>query len=492
MHSPENGLFVKLSGFVLLLLLIVGGAYVAITAYIQDDYAAEVNQHLYGGIAEHTVAMVTPLVNGEVDTVEIQDIMHSMMVINPSVEVYLLRPNGEIITYVAPNKSVRMERVDLGPLRQFIAAAAHGRRPFVKGDDPRHPERPNIFSAAEIRTESGALEGYVYIILSGEEQQAVTAEHLGGYVRRLGTILFFLSLLVAFGVGLVGLRYLTRHLRAMVEGIQKFRDGDYGSRIDTRRAGDFRTIAETFNQMGERITQHIDEMKSVDRLRRELVANISHDLRTPLAVMQGFAETLLMKEDSMPSTQRIKYLQTILTSANRLGRLISQLFEYSKLETQQVEPQPEAFNVAELAQDVAMKFSLLGEKKEIVVTVDADQNLPLIFADLGLVERVLNNLMDNAIKFTPGGGSVLLRLRPTDRTVEITVSDTGPGIPEEDQPYVFDRYRKSSGGDDSNPGAGLGLTIVKKILELHDQGIQLYSKQEEGTSFTFEMPLASY
>ena len=491
MHSPGNSLFIKLSGFVLLLLIIVGGAYLAITTYIQDDYAAEINQHLYGGIAEHTVAMVTPLVNGEVDTSEIQDIMHSMMVINPSVEVYLLRPNGEIITYVAPNKSVQLERVDLVPVRQFIAAAAERRRPFIKGDDPRHPERPNIFSAAEIRNGSGTLEGYVYIILSGEEQQAVTAQHFGNYVQRLGTVLFFLSLLVAFAVGLVGLRYLTRHLRAMVGGIQRFRDGDHSSRIDIQQAGDFRPIAETFNEMGERIIQQIDELRSVDRLRRELVANISHDLRTPLSVMQGFAETLLMKEDSIPSAQRRDYLQTILASANRLGRLINQLFEYSRLETQQVEPQPEPFNVGELAQDVAAKFSLLSEREKIGITVDVSPDLPLIVADLGLVERVLNNLVDNAIKFTPAGGKVYLRLRATDRAVELMVSDTGPGIPQEDQPYIFDRYRRASGTDDSNPGVGLGLAIVKKILELHGQRIEVYSQKTKGTTFTFELPAAS-
>ena len=489
LRSPENALFLKLSGFVLLLLLIVGGAYVAITAYLREDYAAEVNQHLYGEIATHTVAVVRPLVNGEVDTLQIQDIMHSMMVINPSVEVYLLRPDGRIITYVAPNKSVRLDRIDLVPVREFLTASAGGVRPFVRGDDPRHPERQNIFSAAEIRDDAGSLEGYVYIILSGEEERAVSAELFGGYVRRLGTNLFFLSLLLAFLVGLGGLRYLTRPLRAMVEGIQRFRDADYGSRIDVDRAGDFRPIAETFNQMADRIRQHIDQMSSVDRLRRELVANISHDLRTPLSVMQGFVETLLMKEASMPPEQRRQYLQTILTSANRLGRLISQLFEYSKLEAKQVEPQKEAFNVGELAQDVGMKFSLLAERKQVRVTVDVSRDLPLIFADLGLVERVLNNLMDNAIKFTPSGGEVVLTVRPTDRVVKISVADSGPGIPEEEQPFVFERYRKAAGTGAGNPGVGLGLAIVKKILELHDEGIQIRSRMEEGTTFLFQMPV---
>ena len=165
-----------------------------------------------------------------------------------------------------------------------------------------------------------------------------------------------------------------------------------------------------------------------------------------------------------------------------------QLFEYSKLEAKQVEPQKEVFHVGELAQDVTMKFNLLAEKKHLRVTVDVTRDLPLIFADLGLVERVLNNLMDNAFKFTPAGGEVVLKIRPTDRGVEITVSNTGPGISEEEQPYIFDRYQKAGGTKHVNQGAGLGLAIVKKILELHGQPIQVRSRKEKGTSFTFELP----
>ena len=487
--SPGNRFFLRLSGFVLLLLTIVGVAYLTIASYLHEDYAQEVNQHLYGGIAEHTVAVVRPLVDGEVDTLGIQDIMHSMMVINPSVEVYLLRPDGSIVTYVAPNKRVVLDRVDLAPVRRFVAASARGERPFVKGDDPRNPERSNIFSAAEIRDERDSLEGYVYIILNGEDQQAVSKAHFAGYVRRMSANLFFLSLLAAFAVGLVGLGYLTRHLRKMSSAIRRFRDGDYSLRINAGRAGDFRAVAETFNEMAERISTNIEDMKSVDRLRRELVANISHDLRTPLSVIQGYAETMQIKAGTLTAEQEQQYLETILTSANRLGRLVSQLFEYSKLEARQVEPDLEACNAAELVRDIAAKFSLQAESKQIGLRLDVPDDLPLIFADIGLVERAVTNLVDNALKFTPAGGEVGIGLRRTDGSLEISVSDTGPGIPEKERALVFDRYRKGSAVTSGNPGAGLGLAIVKKILELHNQSIEVRSNRESGTTFAFKMPV---
>ncbi|WP_020571098.1 sensor histidine kinase [Neolewinella persica] len=486
-----NRLFLKLGGIILALLLVVGTAYVVVTSYISEDYIAEVNQQLYGGIAEHTVSEVKPLVNGQVDTSQIQEIMHSMMVINPSVEVYLLEPNGDIITYVAPYKRVQLERVDLRPVKAFIAADPAD-RPLIKGDDPRHPEKSNIFSAAEIRNSTGKLEGYAYIILSGEEQASVTGPLASSYMLKLGKNLFFLSLLVAFLMSLLAIRYLTRNLRRIETAVQRFQEGDYEARIDTDNRGEFAVVSNTFNAMASRINANINEMKSLDQLRRELIANISHDLRTPLAIIQGFVETLIMKNDTMPPPDRERHLTTIFNSSERLSSLISQLFEYSKLEAKQIEPQKEAFSVGELVQDIAQKFSVLAKDKNIAIEVERPADLPRIFADLGLVERVLQNLMDNALKFTPVGGKVTISMAADRHNVKISVVDTGPGIPEADLPFLFDRYRKgartSSG---KNVGAGLGLAIVKKILELHDQSIEIKSRVKEGTSFIFELPQQS-
>lgn len=483
-----NKLFLKLSAIILALLLVVGTAYVMVSSYISEDYGAEVNQRLYGGIAEHMVHEIQPLVNGKVDTSTIQDIMHSMMVINPSVEVYLLEPDGEIITYVAPNKTVELERVGLGPVRDFIAADP-ANRPFLKGDDPRHPDKSNIFSAAEVKDEAGNSEGFVYIILSGDEQASVTGPLQSSYMLKLGANLFFLSLLAAFLMALIAIRYLTRNLRKIETAVHRFQEGDYEARVDTDAKGEFAVVATTFNDMAEQIGANINEMKSLDQLRRELIANISHDLRTPLAIIQGFVETLIMKTEEMPPEDRKRHLQTIYNSSERLSGLISQLFEYSKLEAQQIEPTKEAFNVGELAQDVAHKFSVLAAGKGIEIKLDVPQELPRIFADLGLVERVLNNLMDNALKFTPSGGQILLEMRADQNDVQVRVADTGPGIPEADIPFIFDRYRKGNrSANGRNVGAGLGLAIVKKILELHDKSIRIQSKLKEGTSFIFELP----
>ncbi|MFT4758898.1 MAG: signal transduction histidine kinase [Paraglaciecola sp.] len=141
-----------------------------------------------------------------------------------------------------------------------------------------------------------------------------------------------------------------------------------------------------------------------------------------------------------------------------------------------------------MAQDVFHKYQILAKEKEIELKLNMPKDLPMVFADLGLVERVIQNLMDNALKFTPNGGKIQLDLRPLNDSVEIKIVDNGPGISEEQQAYIFERYNKANRKGEQTGGAGLGLAIVKKILELHDATIRVQSQLNQGTAFMFQLP----
>lgn len=486
----QNYLYFKISLALLVLLTAVSMAYNYISHYVAEEYVLEINQKLYGNVAVGTAAEVKLImVDGIVDKTAIMDIMHSMMVINPSVEVYLLDTTGAIVTYVAPNKKIKLKTVDLAPIKTFINADEEN-RPFLKGDDPRHPSTSNIFSAAPI-LKNGILQGYVYIILASEEQMAVVSGLQGSYMYKLGKRMAWITLLGAMLIGLIAIWFLTKNLRGIIDTVQRFKEGDYTARITPENKGDLINLSDNFNSMADQIVENIDQLKSVENLRRELIANISHDLRTPLAIMQGYVETLLMKNNDLSATNREKYLNTVLNSSKKLSGLISQLFEYSKLEAKQIEPKKEPFFIAELAQDVFAKYQILTEQKNIELALEIPDNLPMVFADLSLVDRVIQNLMDNAVKFTPTNGKITLQLIPLDSHVEIKIADTGPGISEEDQSYIFDRYEKAARKGRQNSGAGLGLAIAKKILELHDASIRVQSKLNEGTAFMFQLPAYS-
>lgn len=484
----KNYLYWRISATLLTLLVILGIGYVFITSYVADQYVEEANQRLYGGLADSMLTMVNPIVNDTVNTEDVQEIMYSMMVINGSVEVYLLNTKGEILTYVAPRKKIKLKKVELGPIKKFIAAHKRKEKPFITGDDPRHPGEYKVFSAAPI-IENEKLAGYVYIILASEERLAVKNTLFGSYILKLGTNVFFLTLIGALILGLFAIWYLTKNLRHIVETVRQFKEGDLQARVTKTDKQDMAVLADTFNEMADTIVANIDKLKSVEKLRQELIANVSHDLRTPLAIMQGYVETMLMKGNDLSSHDQQRYLEIVLSSSEKLAHLVSQLFEYSKLEAKQIELKKEPFFIAELAQDIFQKYQVLAEKKGVKMTLDMPPPLPLVFADLSLVERVIQNLMDNALKFTPEGGKISMQLKDLGNNVEVKIADNGPGISEKEQFYIFERYQKISSS--TNTGAGLGLAIVKKILELHNATIRVQSKLNHGTSFVFQLPTYS-
>jgi signal transduction histidine kinase len=276
-------------------------------------------------------------------------------------------------------------------------------------------------------------------------------------------------------------------MRKIIFVIRNFKNGNLDQRIKLKGKGELSEFADSFNEMADTIVRNIEDMKTMDNLRRELVANVSHDLRTPLAAVQGYIETILLKSESLSEEDRKKYMHTILSSTERLKKLVEELFELSKLEARETKPKPEAFSIAELVQDVQQKNQIIAESKKIDLKLNFPYDLPLVYADIGMMEKVLQNLIDNAIKFTPAGGSVTIRLQNFGNKIITFVKDSGSGIRKDDLKYIFDRYHKADNKSSSNEGLGLGLAIVKKILEIHNIKINVESKEGEGTTFSFEI-----
>jgi signal transduction histidine kinase len=232
--------------------------------------------------------------------------------------------------------------------------------------------------------------------------------------------------------------------------------------------------------------------EETDALRRELVANVSHDLRTPLASLRGYLQTLQMKEGLLSSEEQRRYVEIASKNTEKLVRLVDELFELAKLESREIVACLEPFNLAELAQDVLQKFELLAEQKRVRLGCQYRDDLPFVMADIGLIERVLQNLLDNALRHTPEGGAVTIDLSPGSRHIVVRVTDTGSGVPEDAMPHIFDRHFRV-GADDgmAGHGAGLGLAIVRRIVELHGSSIEATSAPGAGSTFSFPLPIHS-
>jgi signal transduction histidine kinase len=220
------------------------------------------------------------------------------------------------------------------------------------------------------------------------------------------------------------------------------------------------------------------------------VANVSHDLRTPIASLQGYLETLLIKEDVLSVEERRQYLGIALRHSERLGKLVAELFELAKLDSGHTELHREAFAPGELVQDVVLKYQLPAQREGVSIEARIPPDLPFVNADIGLIERVLENLLDNAIRHTPYGGRVAVSLAADAGRVAVQVTDTGCGIPAEELPYVFDRfYQVKKSEREASGGVGLGLAIAKRILDLHASTIAVASSPQSGTRFDFALPV---
>jgi len=476
----------------LLLILLVGVGYVSITFYFTNKYFAETSQKLNAELANHLIEekfqQATPfLEDGSVNKPLFGDIMHDMMAVNRGIEVYLLDAKGSIQYSVVLDHSDAdkpASRIDLAPVNGFITSEGND---YILGDDPRNPGKKKIFSAAPFNVQG--QEGFIYIILAGKEFEEVTQSLLGSYFLRLGLGASIATVLFAGLIGLLVIWSLTKNLREIIETVRRFKEGDLNARIENPKSKDLSVLTETYNNMANTIVSNIDELKSVEALRRELIANVSHDLRTPLAITQGYIETLQIKKETLSEEERDQYISVIAKSVDKLSGLIDQLFEYSKLEAHQIEPQKEAFSIVDLAYDVFEKYESIALNRNIDLKLDIEEKLPLVFADISLVERVIQNLMDNALKFTPEGGKVGLKMHSDKKQVFVSIHDTGIGIAEQDLSQIFERYKKASNtAKSSNEGAGLGLAIAKKIMEIHDSTIRVLSRPDEGTTFQFFLP----
>lgn len=485
-------LYGRLSATLLLLFSFIGVLFVLLTLFTTRGHLREMNQKLNRALAGHIAAEIPLLRDGRVNESGLHEVFHMLMAVNPGIEVYLLDPRGTILSYSAPPGKVKRTLVSLAPIRRFL----EGTEAFpILGDDPRDPQGRKVFSVAPIPDE-GPPEGYLYVILGGEEYDSVSRMLQASYIAKLtvwavggGVLFMLLAGLFLF----YRLTYRHRRLAAAVESFQRSGFSNYPevlARFDAGKGDEIARLGATFAQMAERIVRQIKELRDADTMRRELVTHVSHDLRTPLTSLQGYLETLSLKEGSLSAEERKEYLDVALRHSRRLSALVAELFELALLDSPDVTIRVERFSMADLVQDVLQKYRLPAQDKEIRFSVEFGDGLPFALGDIGRIDRVLENLIGNALRHTPQRGEIRIAARRTGERLSVDVADTGTGIPPERLSRLFDPVpgRFGDPGKDGE-GAGLGLVIARKILMLHGSDLAVRSEVGAGTTFSFALPI---
>jgi signal transduction histidine kinase len=314
------------------------------------------------------------------------------------------------------------------------------------------------------------------LVLSMPRQQAIGL--LANYARPFiwaGLIALAVSVVIAFLLA----RYVYTPIRRVSQAADEIAQGNYDQEVPLAGDKEVKGLASSFNQMASQVKQSQQTL-------RDFVANVSHELRSPLTSIKGFAQAIL-DGTAKDKEAQIKAANIIEDESKRMMRLVDDLLELSKLESGQIVMVQEPVDVKELLEHCRDIVAIRVEESGLELTLDI-QSTAAVTGDIDRLEQVINNLVDNALKHTPSGGRVtIIALQPSAGFIEITVSDSGPGIPPDQLKHVFERfYRVDTSG--TKTGTGLGLAIAREIIRAHSGNIAVLSKLKEGTQFIVTLP----
>lgn len=482
-------LYARLALGLFLLLVIVGGLFTALSLYSVREYNAAVNQALNRDLASHLVSDRNLVTDGKINHSELKRLFDLYMSINPSIEIYLLDQDGRILSYSADPAKIKRKHVALEPIQRLLNNPdAYP----IQGDDPRSHDRHKVFSVTPVPSAEHPT-GYLYVVLRGEQYDFAESMVHSDRLLRMGGGALAISLFVGLLAGLLFFRLLTRRLSRLTARVEAFEaEAKDISRADSTEGlgvpgDDVDYLATRFDQMAERIAGQLEQLKDKDHQRRQLVAQVSHDLRTPLASIQGYLETLGMKQQELTSDERRRFLSVALAETLRLSKLVDELFELAALDARERQPFAEPFMPAELLHDVVQKHRPKAEQAGVALSIGNVQPA-MALADIAMTERVLDNLIGNAVDHSPRGAEVRLAVTTNIGGVEICVADAGDGIAPADIDHVFDPFYQAPGASRAGH-AGLGLAIARRMAELQHGRVSVESRPGAGATFRFWLPL---
>jgi two-component system sensor histidine kinase BaeS len=320
----------------------------------------------------------------------------------------------------------------------------------------------------------------------------------------LGTPLVLGAILLLIGgtavAALVIFRPAQARLRAVEDAARRFGEGDLSARAPEIGGDEVAAVATAFNRMAGDLAARQAQLVEADRARRQLLADVSHELMTPLTAIRGYAETLALPQFTPESKEGQRAVKVIHEEGVRIERLVKDLLDLARFEAGGISLAFESVDVDELFERVSDRHARAAQEKGVTIDIATSEDDIRLIGDPHRLEQVIQNLASNALRHTPPGGSVRLGASREDGTVKLTVTDTGVGIPQEHLPHVFDRFYKAdqsrsqalgSRSLGEGGGSGLGLSIVKAIVERHGGTVSVRSRQGVETTFEIVLPQQS-
>ncbi len=447
-----------------------------------ESSVQEVEQRVNWNLAQELADTIQPFIDqGKLG--QVFRLLNEAMEINPHIDLFLLNAQGRVLF---PLDRLQVPNVSLPEVKQFLEFSTNREVP-LRNIDPLVREREVIFSVAPLVLHNKE-KGYLYANL---ESKRVFIAQRGVFDSSLlwgALVSTVLLLLAAVLLGSTLLLLITRPFTRLQQAVLSFTAGNLDARCPTEGDDDIAKLGGAINQMADSAKARYEDLESRETLRQHLFADLGHDLGKPLTAMQGYLEQLAVGSEQLSEQEKTEKVEIALRNTKNFGRLLQDLFQLTALESSELKPQIEAFSIAELVLlDVLPEVKPLAEEHNISILTDVPEDIPPVLGDCLMILRVLANLLENAVRHNPSGTKVSLRLSTSEQRVTVEIHDDGPGISEELQGKIFQRYVSQRNEEGVT---GLGLAIVKKILQAHGEQIVLRSSPEEGTSFCFSLPVA--
>ncbi len=361
-----------------------------------------------------------------------------------------------------------------------------------------------IFEVDLVEPVSGEISGEPIYLVASYAPLTYSLEELDAEQRQLGGRALIILLIYGSLVALIIMAWTSRRISRLSSSMASFARGDLSLRIKDNSADEIGDLGRHFNQMAGSMEVMIEKLQEKEQFQRQLIANVSHDLRTPMASLRGYVETIQVRFDNLSETERQKYLTIIINNLDHLDGLVEHMLILSRFDSGQATFAMEDFPPVELADSVIMRCEGLAAERGIALDLVADDDVTMVKADPLQIAQVLQNLLENGIKFNQPGGSVSIQIRKINSLIEFSVSDTGMGISQTDLPHIFERFYTSNQSrtrsteseglgkvqDHLGQSSGLGLAISAKIIAGHDSLLKVDSEVGVGTKFTFILPAA--
>lgn len=454
-----------------------------VSVYEGRRFADETLQRLHWEVPVEWANDLQPRIAERFDPLAFDAYFARLGELSPGLAVYLVDEKGEIVRSAPAKTTLLRNRLPLDVIDRALS-------PFLPvmpfyGPDPAADE---LVPFAAASCYFGGRPGYLYLTVRSDASRFLAT--WDGAVHLAKVLLPAFLTITGGGIFVLWIfaTYLSLNFKKLTQAARHFENGRYNERVPVFSDDEVGYLASSFNRMAASIVENEEQLKRIERDRRAMVANIAHDLRTPLTSIQGFLQTIAIRGDQIDPQQRRRFFSIIERSSDRQRLLLENLHALSGLDAQERLPERTSLLLGALAADVCASFEPAARDKSIVLSYHADPGDTTVFADQQMMERVVANLISNAIKYTPDGGSVSVRVRPTADGARFEVSDTGIGIPEEDLPQVFDDFFRVKQDIYENPGGtGLGLAIVRRMVELHGSRMKVASTLGAGTSFWFDL-----